>query len=303
MWLTGQDVAGNGSAGGSRQPDLATYRAAVADLVAQAGGRAQSWTARSAEQALLRRLPEPALASVLSATPAGLDATAERLLSEVRNYRPSARSSAATLAGLVRISLLAQIDALWWGDCPAYRTDADLRGAADLTDLDPLRRSGQLGFRYRRQAVTLLSRAARSAERRAWPDRTPRTAGLRLARTRPQAAALLNELAAEFARHVRAGTPPLWVTSLTRSVEHQRQLRALGYTALLPSSHCAGYAADIEVAWFRRFGAHWLLQRLLLERQEAGQINVIDEGQAWHICLGPAAGHRLSPVAAGRAGS
>ena len=51
------------------------------------------------------------------------------------------------------------------------------------------------------------------------------------------------------------GTPPLWVTSLTRSVGHQRHLRSLGYAALLPSAHCVGYAADVEMSWFRRFGA------------------------------------------------
>ena len=240
---------------------------------------------------------------MICATPAGLDRTAERLLSEVRNYKPSSRSSAASLARVVRISLLAQIDALWWGHCPAYQSDADLRRAADLLDLDPLRRAGQLAFRYRRQAVTVLIRAARAAERRGWPDRTPRTAGLRLARTRPQVAALLNELAAEFARLVPASTPPLWVTSLTRSIEHQRQLRALGYTALLPSSHCAGYAADVEMAWFRHFRTDQVLQRLLLERQHAGQLNVIDEGQAWHVCIGPGAGQRLRPVPAIPVGS
>jgi hypothetical protein len=34
--------------------------------------------------------------------------------------------------------------------------------------------------------------------------------------------------------------------------------------------------------WFRQFDQDNLLARLLFERQAAGQLNVIDEGQAWH---------------------
>ena len=39
--------------------------------------------------------------------------------------------------------------------------------------------------------------------------------------------------------------------------------------------------------WFRRFDRDNLLARLLIERQEAGQLNVIDEGQVWHLCVIP----------------
>jgi hypothetical protein len=34
----------------------------------------------------------------------------------------------------------------------------------------------------------------------------------------------------------------------------------------------------------------------LLERQEAGQLNVIDEGQAWHLCVNPLACQELLGV-------
>jgi len=37
-----------------------------------------------------------------------------------------------------------------------------------------------------------------------------------------------------------------------------------------------------------------VLARLLLERQEAGQLNVIDEGQAWHLCINPSACDELT---------
>jgi hypothetical protein len=294
MWLA------EGPRVGTRQiPDLAAYRGAVTDLVASFERRDAGVNARLAARVLSRRLGDPDLAAVLTRTPNGSAGALERLLLEVRSYRPSPRSSATSLASLIRISLLAQIDALWWGREPAYPADSDVLGATELLDLDALRRGGLLRFRYRHQTASLAGRAARSVERRALPGRRPMTAGLRLARARPQAVALLNQIAIEFAGLAPPGTPQLWVTSLARSVEHQRRLRALGYAALLPSSHCVGYAADVEMAWFARFGAQRALQEVLLDRQSSGDINVIDEGQAWHLCLRPGMsyGSRLVPPA------
>jgi hypothetical protein len=276
---------------------------AVTDLVASFERSGAGSNQRLAGRVLSRRLADPDIAAVLKQTPNGSAGALERLLLEVRNYRPSARSSATSLGSLIRISLLAQIDALWWGQTPAYRTDADVLNATELLDLDALRQGALLRFRYRHQAASLVARAARSVERRALPGRRPMTAGLWLARARPQAVALLNQIAAQFAEHAPSGTPALWVTSLARSVEHQRRLRALGYAALLPSSHCVGYAADVEMAWFRRFGAHRTLQAILLDRQRAGDINVIDEGQAWHVCLRPGVSYGSRLVPAARAGS
>ncbi len=135
--------------------------------------------AAAAERILTRRLHEPEFAMILSATPAGEDAAARRVLREIRSYQHTERSSARNLAAMVRIALLSQIDALWWGHLPSYESDDDVRHADDLLDLDGLRRDDMVLFRYRRQATTLLARAARSAERRAAPGRVPQTAGLR----------------------------------------------------------------------------------------------------------------------------
>ena len=310
MWLVDEDPA-RASAAVPRivvsAADLTAYRSAVTDLVGEIAAQARSGGARlvervRAERILTGRLSEPEFAPILAATPHGISGAGKRLMSEVRNYQPSNRSSAADLPAQVRVALLAQIDAMWWGSAPAYLTDADVLGSGHLADLEVLRRSGLLRFRYRHQATTLLTRAVRSAERRAWPSRRPSTAGLKFARVRPEAAAVLNQVANEFAALAPAGTPPLWVTSLVRSVEHQRHLRALGYSAALPSAHCVGYAADLEMAWFRRFGADTVLQGLLLDLQRAGDINVIDEGQAWHVCVSPAGGHALRRVPGARVG-
>lgn len=282
MWLTSVDPA-------TRCADVVAYRGAVTDLLAEVACRGGVHDPAAAGAVLTERLGEPDFAAVLSATPKGLAGSVRQLAAEVRSFRPSSRSSAGDLLAIIRIYLFAQIDAMWWGQLPMYATDGAVLGSADLVDLEPLRRDGLLAFRYRRQAEALLTRAARSAERRALPDRTPRTAGLRFTRTRPEAVVLLNQLSAAFAAAAPPGTPPLWVTSLVRSVAHQRHLRRLGYSAMLPSAHCAGYAMDIEISWFRRFDAHRALQGLLLDRQSAGDINVIDEGQAWHVCVSPAA--------------
>jgi hypothetical protein len=290
LWLADRDAAVS-----SRPPvassapdelDLHLYRAAVKDLVAEFGQFAPS-DAEKAETLLGRRLEEDQFAGVLSATPDGRDETITKLLAEVREFQAIPRNSSSSISALVRIAMLAQIDAVWWGRYRGYQTDDDVLDSADLVDLDELSGQGQLRFRYRHQVETLIGRAARSAERRTLPGRSPRTAGLWLARTRPQAVAWLNQLADEFAEVAPPGTPPLWVTSLARSVDHQQRLKDLGYIALLPSSHCVGYAADIEMTWYRRFHAHRRLRGLLLDRQRANEVNVIDEGQAWHICLRP----------------
>ena len=281
-------------AGAARlESDLAAYRGAVADVLAELAALGPRANAAAAERILVRRLAEPEFAMIFSATMPGPQAVMQRVLREVRTYRQSARSSACNLTAMIRIALLSQIELLWWGHLPPYRDDADVLRSGELLDLEALRSGGMLLFRYRRQSVTLVGRAVRSAERFAAPGRAPRTAGLRFACARPELVVLLNQIAAEFARLAPPGTPRLWVTSLTRSVEHQRHLRSLGYAALLPSTHCVGFAADIEMAWFRQFQADDVLQDLLLEHQRAGDINVIDEGQAWHVCARPGAGRAL----------
>jgi hypothetical protein len=269
-------------------PDLARYRGAVADLLIEIAGHTGPEDLAKAEKVLTERLADAEFAMVLAASPEGRPAAIDRLLREVRHYQPGARNCAADLVAHIRIHLFALIDVMWWGSARAFVTDSDLLRSAELVDLEPLRRRGELHFRYRRQARTLPARAVRAADRRLRPDHTPRTAGLRFARARRESLTLLNQLADDFAA-AAPGTPPLWVTSLARSIEQQRRLRALGYTATLPSAHCVGYAVDVEMSWFRRFGAAATLEGLVRERQQAGEVNAIDEGQTWHLCLSPAA--------------
>ena len=293
-WLLSPDTGADDlSAGFARRlSDVALYREAVADVLAELAGYGRPPSVVTAERVLAQRLPEPEFAMVLSATPSGPEAAIQRILRDVRSYRHSS-NSAGDLTDMIRICLLTQIDVLWWGHVPGYKSDSDVLRAPELLDLDVLRRDGKVAFNYRRQATGLLARAVRSAERAAAPRLAPATVGLRFACARAEAIVMLNRIAVDFASFAPAGTPRLWVTSLARSVAYQRQLRALGYAALLPSAHCVGYAADVEMTWFRQFEADHVLQAVLLEHQRDGDINVIDEGQAWHICVRPGAGRAL----------
>jgi hypothetical protein len=265
----------------------------VADVVAELVTYDRRPTVAAAERILARRLAEPEFATVLSVTPSGAEAASQRILRDLRSYRQLSVNSAENLVAMVRITLLTQIDVLWWGHVPAYKTDADVLASVDLLNLDALRRGGMVTFSYRHQATNVVARAVRAAERAAAPGRAPVAAGIRLACARAELIVLLNRIAADFARLAPPGTPPLWVTSLTRSAAYQRELRALGYAALLPSAHCAGYAADVEMSWYRNFGAQHILQAVLLGHQRDGDINVIDEGQAWHLCVRPGAGRAM----------
>ncbi len=267
---------------------LLGYRAAVDDLVKEVGRYPGSPGLPAAEALVTRRLDGPEFTPVLSRLDGGADVAAARLIREIRNYRPCVRSSASDLPAFVRIFLLSQIDSAWWKGTAPFVSHADVLSSAELVDLRLLRSAKVLQFQYRAQPAGLPGRVRDWAQRQALPAARPRTAGLRFTRSRPAVVAVVNQIASELAATLPQ-TPRLWVTSLVRSVQHQLWLRSLGYAAVLPSSHCVGYACDLEMQWFRRFDQDNLLARLLFERQSAGQLNVIDEGQAWHLCVNPLA--------------
>lgn len=285
------DASGDTAEMSSALPDsrLLGYRMAVDDLVKEVNRHPRPSDLFTAEGLVAKRLGQPEFTAVLSRLDGGVAAVTARLVREIRNYQPGVRSSASDLPTYVRISLLSLIDSVWWGGTAPFVSDADVLRSPELVDLRPLRSAKMLRFRYRTQPTGLPGRALDWVQRQALPATRPPTAGLRFTRSRPAVVAVVNQIARELAAALPPRTPPLWVTSMVRSVQHQHHLRSLGYAAVLPSSHCVGYACDLEMRWFRRFDRDNLLARLLLERQESGQLNVIDEGQAWHLCVNPVA--------------
>lgn len=270
--------------------DIAAYRHATDDVVDEVQRTCRVGDRASAEALLVRRLHEPELTTLLTATPRGMDAATQTMVDLLRSGRPDAHGAAKDLPRLVRICLLSQIEALWWDTAVAkqgFDRDVDVDTATNLVDLDSIRSNGALGFAYRHQSDRLVSRGRDWMQKRVAPRRRPPTAGLRFARTRPEVLGVLNRLAAGVASELPAGAPRFWVTSLARSVEHQMRLRALGYPAILPSSHCGAYAADVDVRWFGQFDPRGVLRSHLLQLQDAGEANVIDEGAVWHVCISP----------------
>ncbi|MHB1711315.1 MAG: DUF5715 family protein [Acidimicrobiales bacterium] len=267
--------------------DFSAYRSVVSDLAREVEAKTAPEVPADIEALLTARLDHPELQAVLAHSPDGQGAVVERLLEEVRAYQPNSRSSASDVSTLVRIYLLSQIDSIWWADATTFQSDDDVLQAAELVALESLQRRRLLQFTYRLQPKGLAGRTRDWAIRRIMPRRRPHTAGVSFTNARPELVALLNRLAIDFADRAPSGTPQLWVTSLTRSLQHQHRLRDLGYAAMIPSAHCCGYAADVEMRWFGQFGADHTLAALLLEEQDAGLCNVIDEGQAWHVCINP----------------
>jgi hypothetical protein len=279
---------------------LSSYRAAVEDLVEDASRYSRAFDLSAVEGLVASRLGQAEITAVLAQLDGGADAAAAGLIRELRGYRPNAHSSASDLPTFIRILLLSQIDSVWWSGTTPFLSDADVLKSAELVDLSPLRSRRMLEFQYRAQPAGLPGRVRDWAQHKMLPALRPRVAGLRFTRSRPVVVAVVNQIAREFAAALPPRTPRLWVTSMVRSVEHQYRLRSLGYSAVLPSSHCAGYACDIEINWFRRFDPDNFLARILFERQEAGQLNVIDEGHAWHLCVNPFACDELQAAYEGQ---
>lgn len=225
--------------------------------------------------------------NVLRRSPRGQRFAEEQLLRSIRSFSPTEASSAKDLRSLVRIHLLSALDAAWWSDAKTFATDDEVQGSAELVDLRALRWGREINFGFRVQAHDVPRRIIRAAVRRTAPLLTPATIGMKLPYGRPEVVALLNDCALELAARSPARSPRLWVNSMARSTAYQNELRTFGYLAADSSAHCVGWAADVEMDWMCRRGMGALLEEILCRRAEEGQINLIDEGQAWHVCVNP----------------
>ena len=241
----------------------------------------------TAVKVLDAELQGPAARLVVDRLPYGRDDLMSAARQELDDPKLRLPSNARSRAGLVRILLLHQIDLMWWSHVTPYADQQAVERADELLSLPELQKTGDLEFRFAVQPEGWLGRGRDYVLRRAAPKRRPRVSGMKFLVARAEIVALLNEIATTFAAKAPDRTPPLWVNSIVRSIEHQKHLSSLGYSALLPSSHCLGYGADVEMAWFRSFGAADVLGEILFDYRDRDVLNVIDEGQAWHLCLSP----------------
>jgi hypothetical protein len=223
----------------------------------------------------------------LTETRGGVDILVDQAIHEYRKFAPSAASNAADRSAMVRILLLQCLDLLWWGDADEYVDGSSLAADGSLVELVDERRAGRVRFAFGLAPRNTVDRLWDAAIQRLFPRRQPRGPGLRYTRIRPAMLGVLNEIADRVAAIAPPGTPPIWVTSITRTTEYQQHLNSLGFSALSPSAHCTGWAADIDAVWFERFHAAGALREVLERYLNDGVLNVIDGVTAWHICLSP----------------
>ncbi len=264
-----------------------TYRARVEELVAELDVLPRGGPVGDVARLLDEWARLPDVRRLVQVVPGGADRVLRQSLREYASFVPAAASNASSPASLLRILLLQQIDLAWWSTVPDLIEAHEVPGCADLVDLRSVRAGGGVRFGFGVASDRLLRRSRDFLVQRLLPMREPRGAGLSFPYARTELVALLNEMADRVALLAPPGTPRIWVNSIVRTVAHQNRLRALGFTALLPSAHCRGWAADVEMEWFERFRAHGVLREVMLDYQSAGVLNVIDEGRAWHLCLAP----------------
>ena len=269
------------------EPWVVAYRSLVDEMMAAISAGPHpldpAWTA----ELVLDMLADERALPVVSTVTGGAESIAQQVAEETESFSSSAASNAKSPETMVKILLLQQIDLAWWATAREFEARADLTSSPELVDLVDLRKDGDLRFTFDVLDDGVASRINRFISRRFLPRRSPGTAGMSATQVRPDMVAVLNHIAGEFANVAPKGTPSLHLNSVSRSMEQQRWLRSLGYSALIPSAHCRGWAADLEMTWFERFGARDALAGLLLEYRDHGLLNVIDEGQAWHVCPNP----------------
>lgn len=252
--------------------------------------------------AIAEHLGAPAARDVLARTgqtPAQLAARAAGCL---REFRPRAAATARSAADEVSILLLQQIDLAWWWGAPDFIDEVSIRTSRHLIDMERMRRDGRARFAFTLASDRLTPRARNFAVRRWFPQRRPGTPGPSTPFGRPEMVWLLNAVADDFAAVAGPAAPALWINCMTRSVPDQRRLQELGFSAHYPSAHCKGWAADIEVAWFERFGLSGALVEVLEGYRDRGVLNAINEGSIWHVCPNPARIADFTPPTARQSG-
>lgn len=82
---------------------------------------------------------------------------------------------------------------------------------------------------------------------------------------------------------------PLVITNTLRSLEYQDKLLKQGHITPNESSHLYGYTVDVEQKWYKNNAPalHKKIETHLQKLEEEGQVNYVDYGQIWHICLSP----------------
>ncbi len=268
-------------------PEVTGYREAVDATVAEMKRTRAIEKPGLLAEVLREYLGSSQAGPVLTRSAPDLEVLVAQATAAAAGFRPSAAATACTAEDMVKVLLLQQVDLAWWSGTTEFETDAAIAASPEMIDLADLRGGFRADFKFSVQSDRLLPRTKNYAARTWFKGWGPGTPGLSSTRIRPEMLEVLNALARDFADSCPPGAPAMWVNSITRSVDQQRHLRRLGFTAHIPSAHCRGWAADLEMLWLERFHTRDALAEVLLDRRDRGDLNVIDEGRIWHISPNP----------------
>lgn len=189
------------------------------------------------------------------------------------------------------IYLLQHIEYFWYKDFTVFENTEELFQDASIYKLDSLRKKYQLLFQYRHLKTGVLSRSQNGVRKRIdIIRRNPagNTIGMQTGYSRVEIMVLINEINANIST-VYGKQIKLQVNSILRTFENQQNLINIGYNATFFSSHCVGYAIDVERKWYalndRRLFK--IIRDCLSIYHDKEIINLIDEGVVWHVCLNP----------------
>jgi uncharacterized protein DUF5715 len=202
------------------------------------------------------------------------------------------KGSVRNLKSKLRVYLLQYIEYCWYKEYKIFNRTDDILIDKDIFNLKELQKKYHIEFQYRSLKKGIFSRPQNGIRKRIdIMRRNPagQTIGMESVYSRVEIIALINELNLKISD--RYGKKiKLQINSILRTSENQHNLINIGYNATFFSSHCIGYAIDVERKWYalndkRLFN---IINDCLSGYHEKEIINLIDESIVWHLCLNPA---------------
>ncbi|WGK68399.1 DUF5715 family protein [Candidatus Haliotispira prima] len=182
------------------------------------------------------------------------------------------------------------IEPLWYKNYKRYNTQEDVLSDENLINF----KKGKLAYfsyiHLKESKLRRIPNSFRKRFRRFLNLQTGETIGLMNVHCPNAMLNLLNTISIRISQALSLEKPyPYLVTSILRTVEHQNHLKKIGYPAVDNSSHCCGYAADIELRWLlnNKPDVAEILLSILHLYYEKRIINFVQYDIFIHICLNP----------------
>lgn len=213
------------------------------------------------------------------------------LQKSINNYSGFSKNEIKRFKQNLITYLFSFTDFKWYHNYPVFTDEMFLAKNLKIPALNLLKSNYLILFQYSSLKNGFFSRYQNYFRRRfdiLNNKPSGNTIGMRTAHIKLELLGLLNEISV-FISEQYGRTIKIQVNSLIRTIEHQEQLINIGFTFSKFSSHCNGYAVDIERKWYvmNDRTLFRIIDSCLKMYAEKGIINLIDEGIVWHICLNP----------------